>query len=62
VFQTITVASLSFTAIIAAGAIGLNVLNDVLTLDRDLMIGWTTFALKCSRVAQSLMLFFSFLS
>ncbi len=59
-FQTITVASLSFTAIIAAGAIGLNVLNDVLTLDRDLMIGWTTFALKCSRVAQSLVLFFFF--
>lgn len=39
VFQTINAASLSFVGLIAGGAIGLNVLKDVLTLEGDLRIG-----------------------
>ncbi len=44
VFQTINVNSLSFVGLIAGGAIGLNVLKDVLTLEGDLEIGYPTLA------------------
>jgi geranylgeranylglycerol-phosphate geranylgeranyltransferase len=44
VFQTINAASLSFVGLIAGGAIGLNVLKDVLTLEGDLRIGYPTLA------------------
>jgi len=44
VFQTINAASLSFVGLIAGGAIGLNVLKDVLTLEGDLKIGYPTLA------------------
>jgi geranylgeranylglycerol-phosphate geranylgeranyltransferase len=46
VFQTISVASLSFVGMIAGGAIGLNVLKDVLTLDGDSKVGYPTLAAK----------------
>jgi 4-hydroxybenzoate polyprenyltransferase len=46
VFQTISIASLSFGGMIAGGAIGLNVLKDVLTLDGDLKVGYPTLAAK----------------
>jgi geranylgeranylglycerol-phosphate geranylgeranyltransferase len=46
VFQTISIASLSFVGMIAGGAIGLNVLKDVLTLDGDLKVGYPTIAAK----------------
>ena len=39
VFKTINITSLSFVAMIAAGAIGLNVLRDVLTIEGDLKGG-----------------------
>ncbi|MFZ0012135.1 MAG: UbiA family prenyltransferase [Halobacteriota archaeon] len=44
VFQTINAASLPFVGLIAGGAIGLNVLKDVLTLEGDLRIGYPTLA------------------
>lgn len=46
VFQNISSASLSFVGMIAGGAIGLNVLKDVLTLDGDLKVGYPTLAAK----------------
>jgi 4-hydroxybenzoate polyprenyltransferase len=46
VFDTINVASLSFVAMIAAGAIALNVLKDVLTFNGDLKAGYDTLAIK----------------
>ena len=46
VFQTISIASLSFVGMIAGGGIGLNVLKDVLTLDGDLKVGYSTLAAK----------------
>jgi 4-hydroxybenzoate polyprenyltransferase len=44
VFQTINVDSLSFVGLIAGGAIGLNVLKDILTLEGDESIGYPTLA------------------
>jgi geranylgeranylglycerol-phosphate geranylgeranyltransferase len=44
VFQTINVASLSFVGLIAGGAIGVNVLKDVLTLEGDAKAGYPTLA------------------
>ena len=44
VFQTINAASLSFVGLIAGGAIGLNVLKDILTLEGDLKVGYPTLA------------------
>jgi len=44
VFQTINAASLSFVGLIAGGAIGLNVLKDILTLEGDLKAGYPTLA------------------
>jgi 4-hydroxybenzoate polyprenyltransferase len=46
VFQTINAASLSFVGLIAGGAIGLNVLKDILTLEGDLKVGYPTIAAK----------------
>ncbi len=46
VFKTINITSLSFVAMIAAGAIGLNVLKDVLTVDGDLKARYPTLAIK----------------
>jgi 4-hydroxybenzoate polyprenyltransferase len=46
VFQTINVASLSFVGMIAGGAIGLNVLKDVLTIDGDVKAGYPTLAAR----------------
>jgi geranylgeranylglycerol-phosphate geranylgeranyltransferase len=46
VFQTINAASLSFVGLIAGGAIGLNVLKDILTLEGDLKAGYPTLAAK----------------
>ncbi|MGZ4911440.1 MAG: UbiA family prenyltransferase, partial [Halobacteriota archaeon] len=46
VFQTINAASLSFVGLIAGGAIGLNVLKDILTLKGDLKVGYPTLAAK----------------
>jgi 4-hydroxybenzoate polyprenyltransferase len=46
VFQTINAASLSFVGLIAGGAIGLNVLKDILTLEGDLKVGYPTVAAK----------------
>jgi geranylgeranylglycerol-phosphate geranylgeranyltransferase len=46
VFQTINAASLSFVGLIAGGAIGLNVLKDILTLEGDLKMGYPTIAAK----------------
>jgi geranylgeranylglycerol-phosphate geranylgeranyltransferase len=46
VFKTINIASLSFAAMIAAAAVGLNVLKDVLTVDGDLKAGYPTLAIK----------------
>ncbi|MGB8310628.1 MAG: UbiA family prenyltransferase [Halobacteriota archaeon] len=66
VFQTISVASLSFVGMIAGGAIGLNVLKDVLTLDGDLKIGYPTLAIKrgirFAAVVGALFLLFSVLA
>ena len=66
VFQTIIAASLSSVGMIAACAIGLNVLKGVLTLDGDLMIGHPTFDIKSNvRVAAvvgALFLLFSVLT
>ena len=47
VFKTIDIASLSFVGTIAAAAIGLNVLKDVLTVDGDLRVRYPTLAIKC---------------
>jgi len=44
VFQAINADSLAFVGLIAGGAIGLNVLKDVLTLEGDLEIGYPTLA------------------
>jgi 4-hydroxybenzoate polyprenyltransferase len=44
VFQTISVSSLSFVGLIAGGAIGLNVLKDILTLEGDVSTGYRTLA------------------
>lgn len=44
VFETINAASLSFVGLIAAGAIGLNVLKDVMTLEGDAKVGYPTLA------------------
>ncbi|MGZ4879612.1 MAG: UbiA family prenyltransferase [Halobacteriota archaeon] len=46
VFQTINAASLSFVGLIAGGAIGLNVLKDILTLEGDLKVAYPTVAAK----------------
>jgi 4-hydroxybenzoate polyprenyltransferase len=46
VFQTINVDSLSFVGLIAGGAIGLNVLKDILTLEGDPKLGYFTLAAK----------------
>jgi len=46
VFDAINIASLSFVGTIAAAAIGLNVLKDVLTVDGDLRAGYPTLAIK----------------
>jgi len=46
VFKTIDIAALSFVGMIAAAAIGLNVLKDVLTVDGDLKVGYPTLAIK----------------
>lgn len=46
VFQTINAASLSFVGLIAGGAIGLNVLKDIFTLEGDLKVGYPTLAAK----------------
>jgi geranylgeranylglycerol-phosphate geranylgeranyltransferase len=46
VFKTINIASLSFAGMIAAAAVGLNVLKDVLTVDGDLKAGYPTLAIK----------------
>ncbi|MGZ4924759.1 MAG: UbiA family prenyltransferase [Halobacteriota archaeon] len=46
VFRTINAASLSFVGLIAGGAIGLNVLKDILTLEGDLKVGYPTLAAK----------------
>jgi geranylgeranylglycerol-phosphate geranylgeranyltransferase len=46
VFQAINADSLSFVGLIAGGAIGLNVLKDILTLDGDLKMGYPTLAAK----------------
>lgn len=46
VFQTINAASLSFVGLIAGGAIGLNVLKDILTLEGDLKVGYPTLTAK----------------
>jgi geranylgeranylglycerol-phosphate geranylgeranyltransferase len=46
VFQTINEASLSFVGLIAGGAIGLNVLKDISTLEGDLKVGYPTLAAK----------------
>jgi geranylgeranylglycerol-phosphate geranylgeranyltransferase len=46
VYQTINVASLSFVGLIAGGAIGLNVLKDIMTLEGDLKVGYPTLAAK----------------
>jgi geranylgeranylglycerol-phosphate geranylgeranyltransferase len=46
VFKTVDIASLSFVGMIAAGAIGLNVLKDVLTVDGDLKARYPTLAIK----------------
>jgi len=66
VFQTISIASLSFVGMIAGGAIGLNVLKDVLTLDGDLKIGYPTLAIKrgirIAAVVGALFLLFSVLA
>lgn len=44
VFQSINVASVSFVCMTAAGAFGLNVLRDVLSLEGDKKVGYSTFA------------------
>jgi len=63
VFQTINVASLSFVGLIAGGAIGLNVLKDILTLDGDLKVGYPTLAVKRGiRVAAVVGAFFLLIS
>ncbi len=46
IFQKISLVSLSFAGMIAAGGIGLNVLKDVLTLDGDSKVGYPTLAAK----------------
>jgi 4-hydroxybenzoate polyprenyltransferase len=46
VFQTINAASLSFVGLIAGGAIGLNILKDILTLEGDIKVGYPTVAAK----------------
>jgi geranylgeranylglycerol-phosphate geranylgeranyltransferase len=46
VFKTINIASLSFVGMIAAAAVGLNVLKDVLTVDGDLKARYLTLAIK----------------
>ncbi len=46
VFKTINIASLSFAGMIAAAAVGLNVLKDVLTVDGDLKARYPTLAIK----------------
>lgn len=63
VFQTINVASLSFVGLIAGGAIGLNVLKDILTLEGDLKVGYPTLAVKRGiRVAAIVGAFFLLIS
>jgi geranylgeranylglycerol-phosphate geranylgeranyltransferase len=44
VFATINASSLSFVGLIAGGAIGLNVLKDVMTLEGDKKVGYPTLA------------------
>jgi geranylgeranylglycerol-phosphate geranylgeranyltransferase len=52
VFQTINTTSLSFVGLIGGGAIGLNVLKDVMTLEGDVKVGYPTLAaVKGLRVA-----------
>ena len=46
VFKTINISSVSFVGMIAAGAVGLNVLKDILTVDGDLKAGYPTLAIK----------------
>jgi geranylgeranylglycerol-phosphate geranylgeranyltransferase len=46
VFKTVDIASLSFVGMIAAGAISLNVLKDVLTIDGDLKAKYPTLVIK----------------
>lgn len=46
VFKTVDIVSLSFVGMIAAGAIGLNVLKDVLTVDGDLKARYPTLAIS----------------
>ncbi|MGZ4864886.1 MAG: UbiA family prenyltransferase [Halobacteriota archaeon] len=63
VFQTINAASLSFVGLIAGGAIGLNVLKDILTLKGDLKVGYPTVAAKRGiRAASILGAFFLLIS
>ena len=63
VFQTINAASLSFVSLIAGGAIGLNVLKDIFTLEGDLKVGYPTLAAKRGiRVASIVGAFFLLIS
>jgi geranylgeranylglycerol-phosphate geranylgeranyltransferase len=63
VFQAINVASLSFVGLIAGGAIGLNVLKDILTLEGDVSIRYPTLAairgVRVAAVVGALFLLFS---
>jgi 4-hydroxybenzoate polyprenyltransferase len=63
VFQTINAASLSFVGLIAGGAIGLNILKDILTLEGDIKVGYPTVAAKRGiRAASILGAFFLLIS
>ena len=66
VFKSIDIASLSFVGTIAAAAIGLNVLKDVLTVDGDSRAGYPTLAIKrgirIAAIVGALFLLFSVLT
>jgi 4-hydroxybenzoate polyprenyltransferase len=63
VFQAVNTASLSFVGLIAGGAIGLNVLKDISTLEGDLKVGYSTLAVKRGiRVAAVVGAFFLLIS
>jgi 4-hydroxybenzoate polyprenyltransferase len=63
VFQTINASSLSFVGLIAGGAIGLNILKDILTLEGDIKVGYPTVAAKRGiRTASILGAFFLLIS
>ena len=63
VYQTINADSLSFVGLIAGGAIGLNVLKDILTLEGDVSTGYPTLAatrgVRVAAVVGALFLLFS---